>query len=171
MMLSPSMRGLISSSPARLPNAWTHGMGAYPDDPYYDPKRPGWLPYWIDTSTEEQAKFAYYGGYLGGSVTPKEIIDPESVYLPPPMPPPPPAPSGAVLTVPPASGVDAQATVDAIIARQNAEWKAANEAWAKEVQKNIEASKKENTKSLLSMDSLLIIGAVGIGALFLLGRR
>ena len=33
------------------------GVGAYPDDPYYDPNRPGWVPYWIDTPTESLAKY------------------------------------------------------------------------------------------------------------------
>ena len=33
------------------------GLGAYPDDPYYDPNRPSWLPYWIDTPTESLAKY------------------------------------------------------------------------------------------------------------------
>lgn len=32
-------------------------IGAYPDDPYYDPNRPSWLPYWIDDLTESEAKY------------------------------------------------------------------------------------------------------------------
>lgn len=33
------------------------GLGAYPDQPYYDPNRPSWLPYWIDDFTESEAKY------------------------------------------------------------------------------------------------------------------
>ena len=29
---------------------------AYPTDSFYDPNRPDWLPYWIDTPTESQNK-------------------------------------------------------------------------------------------------------------------
>lgn len=35
-------------------------LGAYPDDPYYDPGRPSWLPYWIDTPTESAMKWGLY---------------------------------------------------------------------------------------------------------------
>lgn len=34
-----------------------NGLGAYPDQSYYDPNRPSWLPYWIDTPTESAAKY------------------------------------------------------------------------------------------------------------------
>lgn len=37
-------------------------LGAYPDDPYFDPNRPSWLPYWIDSLTESQRKVEYYSG-------------------------------------------------------------------------------------------------------------
>ena len=33
-------------------------MGAYPTDCFYDPGRPSWLPYWLDTPTESQNKIA-----------------------------------------------------------------------------------------------------------------
>lgn len=32
-------------------------IGAYPDQSYYDPDRPSWLPYWIDDVTESEAKY------------------------------------------------------------------------------------------------------------------
>ena len=38
------------------------GMGAYPSDSYYDPARPSWLPYWIDTPTESGLKWGAYPG-------------------------------------------------------------------------------------------------------------
>ena len=67
-------------------------LAAYPSDPYYDPARPSWLPYWIDDTTESQAKIAYVQSqYLGGSVTPQEVANPGSVYTTPPQPPPVPA--------------------------------------------------------------------------------
>jgi hypothetical protein len=32
-------------------------IGAYPDDPYFDPNRSSWLPYWIDTFEESRRKY------------------------------------------------------------------------------------------------------------------
>ena len=32
---------------------------AYPTDPWFDPNRPSWLPYWIDDSTESVNKISY----------------------------------------------------------------------------------------------------------------
>jgi hypothetical protein len=51
------------------------GLGAYPTDPYYDPGRPSWLPYWIDDPTESQNKAAYAllagaGGSVGTLASP-----------------------------------------------------------------------------------------------------
>ncbi len=37
-------------------------LGAYPTDSYYDPGRPRWLPYWLDTPTESAQKWGFYGG-------------------------------------------------------------------------------------------------------------
>jgi len=42
------------------------GLSAYPADTYYDPGRPSWLPYWVDTPTESAKK---WGAYPGASVT------------------------------------------------------------------------------------------------------
>jgi len=46
------------------------GVGAYPDDPYFDPNRPSWLPYWIDDSTESALKYNSdsLAGQMGGVV-------------------------------------------------------------------------------------------------------
>src|SRR5262245_29212412 len=34
------------------------GIGAYPSDTaYFDPNRPSWLPYWIDTPHESEMKY------------------------------------------------------------------------------------------------------------------
>jgi hypothetical protein len=35
-------------------------LGAYPTDSYYDPNRPSWLPYWLDTPTESIRKYTGY---------------------------------------------------------------------------------------------------------------
>jgi hypothetical protein len=32
-------------------------VGAYPDQEWYDPNRPSWLPYWLDDFTESEAKY------------------------------------------------------------------------------------------------------------------
>jgi hypothetical protein len=37
-------------------------LGAYPTDSYYDPGRPSWLPFWIDTPTESAMKYGLYPG-------------------------------------------------------------------------------------------------------------
>lgn len=62
-------------------------LGAYPTDPYYDPQRPSWLPYWIDTPTETEAKYAFLFG-----VKPGQIVDPATAYPNPPAARPPAAP-------------------------------------------------------------------------------
>ncbi len=36
------------------------GVGAYPGDLYYDPTRPSWLPYWIDSPSENAQKWGFY---------------------------------------------------------------------------------------------------------------
>jgi hypothetical protein len=41
------------------------GVGAYPTDSYYDPARPSWLPYWIDTPTESANKYANSTNVVG----------------------------------------------------------------------------------------------------------
>lgn len=34
------------------------GLGAYPDQVWYDPQRPSWLPYWLDDLTESTRKYS-----------------------------------------------------------------------------------------------------------------
>lgn len=57
------------------------GLGAYPTDPYYDPNRPSWLPYWIDTPTESALKFGAYPG-----VTTVKDLPPIPQPIPPGVP-------------------------------------------------------------------------------------
>lgn len=67
------------------------GLSAYPGDCFYDPNRPAWLPNWIDTPTESNAKAAcLYGAIpiVGGIVNPggvraQQIINPATEYQPP----------------------------------------------------------------------------------------
>lgn len=127
------------------------GVGAYPDDPYFDPQRPSWLPYWIDDSTESQAKYAFLSGT---GVTAQEIVNPGSVYVAPPAPPPVGAPSGPDLTVPPASGQTAQATVDQIISDQAA---------AQKVQASGFFSSLNSVVNPAGGTNWLLWGAVGLG--------
>lgn len=42
----------------------TGGLGAWPDDSYYDPQRPWWLPYFFDTPTESALKYGKAAMYV-----------------------------------------------------------------------------------------------------------
>jgi hypothetical protein len=48
------------------------------------------------------------------------------------------APAGAVLTTAPASGAQAQGTIDALVAQQNADWQAQNTASMQQTQSNLD---------------------------------
>jgi hypothetical protein len=39
-------------------------LGAWPGQYFYDPNRPSWLPYWIDTPTESAVKYGLYSPNL-----------------------------------------------------------------------------------------------------------
>lgn len=58
-------------------------LGAYPGDAHFDPNRPSWLPYWMDTPTESAMKYGMYPG-----------ADTKRQYPDPPRPQAPPVPSG-----------------------------------------------------------------------------
>lgn len=107
-----------------------YGWGAHPGDSYYDTSRPSWLPYWIDTATESAMKWGAYPG-----VTQQQLNDPNAVYKPPPMPPAVGStlPDGSPIPAVPESEAAAQATVDAIIAKQWEGWKAANTGFFREL--------------------------------------
>lgn len=83
-------------------------LSAYPTDSYFDPSRPSWLPYWIDTPTESALKYGAYPGVTTMATPP-----------PPPGPAAPPTPNAAWMN--PATSaptVDPSAVVDDVIARQ-----------------------------------------------------
>lgn len=64
------------------------GLSAYPGDCFFDANRPSWLPFWIDTPTESNAKAAclygaipVVGGIINpGGVTAQQIINPATEY-------------------------------------------------------------------------------------------
>lgn len=67
------------------------GLSAYPGQCFFDANRPSWLPFWIDTPTESNAKVACFygaipivGGIVNpGGVTAQQIINPGTEYQPP----------------------------------------------------------------------------------------
>ncbi len=143
------------------------GLAAYPTDPYYDPSRPSWLPYWIDTPTESEAKAAYYANVAGINVgaTPQQIANPSSQYpVPPALTQPPVGPStSAQETVPGAWTPDQALAATAQLQQQQ------NQAFFDWLGQNL--SSGVPTSSGLSMTALIALGLVGGGALLLLSRR
>ena len=57
MQLSGLGVRVSSPSPTRPETEIAPGLGAYPEDPYFDPNRPSWLPYFFDTPTESASKW------------------------------------------------------------------------------------------------------------------
>lgn len=55
----------------------TATLGAWPTDWYYDPNRPSWVPYQIDTPTESAVRWGVY---------PKEYLKPMPAPKPLPLP-------------------------------------------------------------------------------------
>lgn len=80
----------------------------------------------------------------------------------------PPAPTGSVLTVPPASGAEAQATVDALLAKQLEAQKAANAAgvtssWIDQLSTGTVDAGQAAKDALTGSIPWLLIGALGLG--------
>lgn len=96
----PTLRGIASA---------VASLGAYPTDSYYDPERPAWLPYWLDTPTESALKWGAYPGV-------------DSVQKLPPSPPPI-APPGAPQT---SAELRGQWTTEQAAAASTARTQAAN---------------------------------------------
>jgi len=136
-----------------------YGLAAYPTDAYYDPGRPAWLPYWVDTPGENAQKWGLYPG-----------ADINQEYPDPPMP----APPGVPHNLPenPISGPAATAAIDAIIAAQTAAQRAQTEAFFGSVQARLEAAAAEHQRETDAANTkLAVFAAVGVGVLFLLRRR
>jgi hypothetical protein len=107
-----------------------HGLGAWPTDPYYDPDRPAWLPYWIDDLTESRNKAAYAlstgaAGPIGIAVAPS-VSTPTGAgpYTNPPAP---------VTVQPPDMTTDPTGqglSIDAQLAAQQAAQQQALQTWS-----------------------------------------
>ena len=67
------------------------------------------------------------------------LMYPEETYAPIQTPPVVGAPTGAALTVPPASGQQAAQTIDELLAQQETAWQAQNAATMAETQRNLDA--------------------------------
>ena len=58
------------------------GMGMYPDETCFDPTRPSWLPYYVDTFGEEKCKLneVLWGNKTGNTVPASQPgADPQTV--------------------------------------------------------------------------------------------
>lgn len=91
------------------------GLGAYPTDPYYDPNRPSWLPYFIDTPTESEMKYSFLYGVTPGQVT-------GEAYAKIPSPPTVSAPPIDTWATAPSSAGEASSTVSNILNQQVIDW-------------------------------------------------
>lgn len=128
-------------------------LRAWPTDPYYDKTRPGWLPYWWDTPTESEAKYAFVYG-----VKPGQITDTTTAYPNPPAPPAVKPPANIVTPGPNA--------VDEVIARQHADWQQA----LRQFYSDLDAA--NNADRPTGPDWLLIGAAViAAGSVFVLWRK
>lgn len=157
----------------------SRGLGAWPTDCFYDPGRPSWLPYWLDTPTESQNKLAC--ALATGAAGPLGILAAGSVAVPVTNPytlPPSPVP-----VVPPDLSIDptgANVDVDAQLAAQKAAQQASVQQWAAQ---QAQQTPVDNTSAgaifnqlaaggipvgNLTIPSWVVYLGVGVGALFLL---
>jgi hypothetical protein len=83
----------------RRPRA--RGVGVYPGDACYDPSRPSWLPYWLDTNSENLCRFQVYPTVTTLAPTPA-----------PPMPTGPGAPQTPAQMTTPGAWTPAQSATD-----------------------------------------------------------
>ena len=101
-----------------------------------------------------------------------------SVYAPIQAPPTVQAPAGSALTVPPASGADAQATIDAVLAQQEAAAQAQNAATMQQTAANLQAAAQtqcpgatliqnaDGSWSCPTSTNWLLYGAIALAAVF-----
>jgi len=133
-------------------------VGAYPSDSYFDPGRPGWMPYWLDSPSESAMKWGLYP-----PVAPLKVPN-EQIYLTPPRPTAPGAPND--LTSPPADAPDANATIDAVL----------RSAWSQTIksQKDFFDAEWENIQAQKPKDGLgfgwVWLVVAGLGLLILVKR-
>ena len=101
------------------------GLGFYPDDDCYDPDRSSWLPYWINSPTEEACFLAHLvGSNSGANYTTK--------YSEPSAPPPVTSPDVAYKTTAQGGSGATPAEIQAMLAKQAADeqkaWNAQSQA-------------------------------------------
>lgn len=103
-------------------------------------------------------------------VASRALADP-SVYAALQAPPVVGAPTGSALTVPPASGAEAQAQVDAIIAQQQAAWDAQNSATMGQTQSGLDQFAADFTAATSGTNWMLygVLAIVGVFALVSVG--
>lgn len=128
------------------------GVGAYPTDAYFDRTRPAWLPYWVDTPTENAQKWGLYPG-----------ADINAVYPAPPMPVTPAPPVD--LPANPLDAASAAAAVQAVIDdRARRQTQATGEFFAQVNDLLDERDRKA------ADTSWWVLAGVGVAVLFLLKR-
>lgn len=164
----------VNTPRREIPNGLQIGLGAYPGEPWYNPDRPSWVPYWFDTPTETQAKYTWMANQIGlTQVTAQQVASPGTVYAPPRLPPPAPAVQAGTSTVPAPyeclpgdiSRPDCpgyEEAVNVALARQMEAWKAQNQA-------DMEALNKE-VNPLASYKTIFWITVAGVAALVLMRR-
>lgn len=124
-------------------------LGAYPSDSYFDPARPSWLPFWIDTPNESAMKYEFYPGVT--------LNNEQHAQITPPTPQP---PAGAITS--PAADLDVKTTAP--------DWKtAAGDVFSREYERIKAAMAAEEWK--LSPVDWALLAAAGIGLIWLSGRR
>jgi hypothetical protein len=136
------------------------GLGAYPTDCFYDANRPSWLPYFIDTPTESQAKIACFYG-AGGGVTAQQILNPNVAYPPPPAPAVPAAPTGTAVPSTPSDAMLPGTLADQAAAATQAQ----NQQFFNDLAQSLNPSLNPSGSNL-SLGAMLAIGLVaGVGLL------
>jgi hypothetical protein len=132
-------------------------LAAYPHEPYYDPARPAWLPYWINSFVEEATRDRL------------AAEDASRIYPPPPMP--------AAPTVPPGGytgAVTDPRAVDIVIRGTKAEQNEQIRRFFSDLGSQIKREQDETrniTKQNFDLDFWLVIGLAAGGALLLYAPR
>jgi len=142
----------------------SRGLGAYPTDCFYDKNRPSWLPYWIDTPTESQAKLACFYG-VAGNVTAQEVLNPAVSY---PQPPPPILPKSPQGTAVPDSAEAANALPSDLIAQAMAQTQGQNQQFFDTLNQSLNPPSGSPNPLGLSMTAIIALGlTAGVVLLFL----
>jgi hypothetical protein len=163
------------------------GLSAYPTDPYYNPGRSDWLPYWLDDTIESRNKIAYLAGkampyapagtsIIAGALATTGVATEPSQYTNPPAP---------VPVSPPSDLTGQTADIDQQIADQKAVQLQQQQYWAN-VQNTVTPVDETSPGALLNRlgDAMstdptsiankygpyLLIGGVGL-FLFALAKR